>query len=448
MNIRTLTLFLGGIGCGMPSISFAQFHADYVESQKEAHINKMETPTAEVCSDFTRQNNARCDTAIPGIPAARNAQYLQYVLEAANNPHGVHPALILSSIAVETSFRGATLENLTEKDAWMQNERSMVTEAHRETLLCYPSSPLEDLESRTTLPTGTQLRLTSRHISHFDTDEDGQQDANEFYDRIAITSIPGVEDLRAYFPEKFVFQENEIFCTLNHVELRNRISPDFNIHTTLGYLWGRGIGQFGQNNAATYNLDWRAEKPIDELTAWNAHHNRDRLGDELWPIWSPRGSILAKSQFLHELWNRNYTDSVRGADHEPLEGDAADSYRVDSTYRFNEAHMVRYVIGMYNRGRMPINSLKEGYRQNLLLPREYIQSWHIPRLNVATEMEDGVEILRTVSSRDGFPILRLEYVNRCHVAKVNRVCGTTHQGYMGHFNNLFIFRDGQWHLRD
>lgn len=323
---RVSVVVFSGVLCAG---ALAQIPEDYVESEGNRQVLKMSAPTQQVCEDFSRRGGTRCPVEVPSIPQSRRALYFQYVLEAANGAQGVPPAFILSSIAVETSFRGARSENETEKQSY----------------------------------------------------ENGGGNRS--------------------------------------------------------YRWGKGIGMFGHNNAVRYGLDWDAPRPETEDACWTPEYNRDREDNELWPIWSPRGAILAKTQFLREFWDRQFRDQVRDD-----EGDSIDDrYRVDHTYRFNEAHMVRYVIGMYNRGLMPINSLTEGYRQNLRLAREYIQAWHIPRLDSTTPSSPSV------GYPNGFPILRGEYINRCHVAKVNRVCGLNTQGYMAAFEPYFEYRGGQWRLK-
>lgn len=297
--------------------------SDFISTALGNNVQKMNAldPASQQCTQIParRDPSVLCDFTRPTVPAARRALYLQYIVEAANT-HNVHPALIMASIAVETSFAGALLENESEKRAYLAGG------GHR------------------------------------------------------------------------------------------------------SYRWGKGIGQFGASNAADFNLNWYAPEPANEQAAWAATYNQAPAAGTAWSIWSPRGSILAKAIYLRRFLNRQFTDHVRASDGTATE----DTYRVDHLYRFEPARKFRYVVGMYNRGLMPVNSLKEGYRQNSLVPRDYLQAWNVPRLE------------QTPASS----ILHREYINRCHVAKVNGVCGRQNMNHIAHYETLFVFDRGSWRVRE
>jgi hypothetical protein len=197
------------------------------------------------------------------------------------------------------------------------------------------------------------------------------------------------------------------------------------------YRWGKGLGQFGANNAAAYGLDWSATQPTRDV-AYSADYNQPNA-QGVYPIWSPRGSILALAKHLKEILDRPLWIDKRDAN-----GNVIPDGRVNVKPSFTStwAESSRFLAGSYNRGLMPENSIREYYRQTLKLPKNYGQIWNTPRIKVGSTSSSisGLEVGPTPSDS----ILFKECVNLCHVWRIAGLCGSESQGlfseYSGDFN--------------
>lgn len=201
------------------------------------------------------------------------------------------------------------------------------------------------------------------------------------------------------------------------------------------YKWGKGLGQFGANNAGDYDLIWSAPKPVatekelldpkskinKELLDPNSAINKPNAKGQF-SIWSPLGGILAKARMLKERLDKEYTVDV-------VKEGVKKTIRVDTLYKRNEVEKTRYLAGMYNRGVMPINSVREYYRQNKKFPRYYGEAWATNRKRDTPKAS----------------ILKGEDVNRCHVYKIAGLCGEEAQGYLKEYSQDFKKNaKGEW----
>jgi hypothetical protein len=199
------------------------------------------------------------------------------------------------------------------------------------------------------------------------------------------------------------------------------------------YRWGKGLGQFGANNAADYNLDWHKPKPTDAQMKDPAFLATLNTPDEngVYSIWSPKGAILAKAKYLKERLDKQYKIKVRDSEGNPT----GHEIRIDTLYKRNQVETARYLAGMYNRGIMPINSIEEHFRQTGKLPRYYGEAWGVQRA-------EG-----TPTYASGYQILYGERINRCHVYRIAGLCGEEAQGYFGEYSKDYTqFEDGSWQV--
>ncbi len=161
------------------------------------------------------------------------------------------------------------------------------------------------------------------------------------------------------------------------------------------YRWGKGLGQFGANNSADYGLDWYAPKPSLDTAMSDAYNQPNSEG--VFPIWSPRGSILASAKHLREHADKEFKVNVEGS---------AYQVSVATLFQADDVERARYLSGMHNRGAMPMNSFSEYYRQHRAFPRYYGQAWSVARVQGTPRAQ----------------ILRGEKINRCHVYKIAGLC--------------------------
>lgn len=161
------------------------------------------------------------------------------------------------------------------------------------------------------------------------------------------------------------------------------------------YRWGKGLGQFGANNSADYGLDWFAPMPSLETAMSDAYNQPN--ADGVFPIWSPRGSILASAKHLREKADKEFRVNVEGTTYQ---------VNVATLFQADDVERARYLSGMHNRGDMPMNSFVEYYRQHRTFPRYYGQAWSVARIEGTPRAQ----------------ILRGEKINRCHVYKIAGLC--------------------------
>lgn len=191
-----------------------------------------------------------------------------------------------------------------------------------------------------------------------------------------------------------------------------------------GYQWGKGLGQFGANNAAIYGLDWYSPKPASEqqLNGICSKLPSPKDASKLQPIWCPRAAIWAKAKYIREHIDRpEYLKvTIRGRANQKTLA------RIDHLYKRSEVETARYMAGMFNRGTMPLNSIREHFRQTGKLPQFYGVAW-------STKRKDD-----TPAKRE-FPILNKEFINLCHVFKIAGLCGDEPQGWFKEYSEDFSF---------
>jgi hypothetical protein len=184
------------------------------------------------------------------------------------------------------------------------------------------------------------------------------------------------------------------------------------------YRWGKGLGQFGANNSEKYGLDWSAPKPSREQVYTDAYNEPN--ADGVFPIWSPRGSILAVAKHLREYSDKEY--NIRPTEGSPFKVSIATLFQNDGEER------ARYLSGMHNRGDRPMNSFIEHFRQHRTFPRYYGQSWNLKR---ATDTRSDLKLLHT------------QPINRCHVYKIAGLC-PPQTGLYQEYQSDFKLAGGEW----
>jgi hypothetical protein len=199
-----------------------------------------------------------------------------------------------------------------------------------------------------------------------------------------------------------------------------------------GYQWGKGLGQFGRDRARFYGLDWNAPKPSSKaaLSAMCDKLPAPSEGGALQPVWCPRAAIWAKAKYLRERLDEEYYVPVE------IKGRGPGFVRVDTLYKRNLTETARYLAGMFNRGKMPINSIEEHYRQTGSFPAWYGVAWSTPRVATTPKVVDGQR----------YQILNKENINRCHVFKIAGLCGDEPQGWIREYSQDFAkdARTGEW----
>ena len=206
------------------------------------------------------------------------------------------------------------------------------------------------------------------------------------------------------------------------------------------YRWGQGLAQVGATNAREFGLSWQPEVRRPAACRGKRHIFSRACFDQLEqkcagikartgfsPSYCPTAGIRAVAQYVSSLINREHWMRV---DVLAKNGDWRERI-VDVTQEMRRtlAEEFRYILGMYNRGKRPINSIEEHYRQNGKAPEWYDHAW-------LTERKEGF----TPSTQMGYMILHLEVINRCHVWQVAGICGERLDGtlagaYLGDFPN-------------
>lgn len=193
------------------------------------------------------------------------------------------------------------------------------------------------------------------------------------------------------------------------------------------YRWGQGLAQVGATNAKTYGLTWR-EKVVRPrqcgrkhifapscFTALEKHCSSMKKKLGLPPAYCAVAGIQAVAKHVAELqhqprWMRVDIRTESGTQREQL----IDARKV---YQGSLAEEFRYILGMYNRGARPMNSIEEHYRQHGTAPSWYDHAW-------TTERVEGA----TPSVQMGYLLLNREVINRCHVWQLTGLCGDSLKG--------------------
>lgn len=189
------------------------------------------------------------------------------------------------------------------------------------------------------------------------------------------------------------------------------------------YKWGQGFAQTGATNSARFGLRWleRVRRPkacqrgrhvwrkscYNHLVrACNAQVKKTGLASS----YCPKQGIDAVARYVSELINSEHSMRV---DVKLANGKWGERVvNVKDHMRRTLAEEFRYIVGMYNRGKRPINSVEEHFRQHGKAPEWYDVAW-------TTRRVDGI----TPSSDMGYMILYKESINRCHVWQVAGLCG-------------------------
>lgn len=193
------------------------------------------------------------------------------------------------------------------------------------------------------------------------------------------------------------------------------------------YRWGQGLAQVGATNAREFEMEWQME--LKRPAVCRKGHIfkqacfarlekkcaaiKKRKG--LWPTYCPSAGIRAVAKYVsslinHEQWMRVDVKLPSGTWRERI-------VDVNAGIRRSLAEEFRYILGMYNRGKRPINSIEEHYRQFGRAPEWYDNAWLAARV-------EG----ETPSTQMGYMILHKEVINRCHVWQVAGLCGDSLQG--------------------
>ena len=195
----------------------------------------------------------------------------------------------------------------------------------------------------------------------------------------------------------------------------------------VAYMWGQGLAQLGATNAKDYGIQWMetisrpkicAGRHIFKIKCFNflerkckAYYKRNGL----YPSYCPKAGISAVAKYVSDLVHSERKIRVDVVNRKGIWSQQV----VDITkiMRRNLADEFRYIVGMYNRGMRPINSIEEHYRQFGAPPKWYDNAW-------ITERKIGF----TPSVEMGYMILHKELINRCHVWQVAGLCGMSLTG--------------------
>lgn len=195
--------------------------------------------------------------------------------------------------------------------------------------------------------------------------------------------------------------------------------------TCAAYHWGQGFSQLGATNAREFGLRWlpnmykpkacRRGRHVWRRSCYN-HLVRTCAAQKkktgLAATYCPREGIDAVAKYVSNLINTEHYLRVDIVDDEGKWTEQV--INVKDHMRRTLAEEFRYIVGMYNRGKRPINSVEEHFRQNGKPPEWYDVAWTTRRI-------DGI----TPSSDMGYMILYKESINRCHVWQVAGLCGLT-----------------------
>lgn len=194
------------------------------------------------------------------------------------------------------------------------------------------------------------------------------------------------------------------------------------------YRWGQGLAQLGKTNAKDYGLLWQEKlfKPkacgrrhIFEPACFQKLENyckvQSRKNGGLYPANCPTAGVRAAAKHIAEFAQRSFWLRV---DSKAPDGSWKEGL-IDARkfFRRSLAEEFRYILGMYNRGMRPLNSLEEHFRQHGKAPEWYDSAWLVERV-------EGV----TPSPQMGYLLLNKEMINRCHVWQLAGLCGTSMRG--------------------
>jgi hypothetical protein len=257
---------------------------------------------------------------------------------------------------------------------------------------------------------------------------------------------PPVAKLRFRFDEAILAAANE--QGIDPAQLKAHLQAESSFNPAAESPGGdKGIAQFDKSTAHLYGLDFNAPKPskIDDAFIKDNCQEANRKNGLL-SIWCPGASISAMAKYLRELQDRKVEVKVQQGDSSQLILDVSGLYQNDPLEK------LRYVAGMYNRGSMPLNSIREHFRQSGKLPSSYEAAWRTPRINALgsnsgpdSEERDRLAQLigPTMKSKD-FPLLYFENKNRCYVELIVGVCGKRARGYYAEFSKDFKKVDKKW----
>jgi hypothetical protein len=193
------------------------------------------------------------------------------------------------------------------------------------------------------------------------------------------------------------------------------------------YRWGQGLAQLGATNAAEFGLSWQAKitKPracgkrhiFDPacFTALESKCAKVKKATGKYPTYCAEAGVRAVAKYVasligRDLWMRVDVKSANGVWTEKV-------INLTNEMRRTLAEEFRYVLGMYNRGKRPVNSIEEHFRQFGRAPEWYDHAWLTARVEGATP-----------TTQMGYLILNNEVINRCHVWQVAGLCGEDLQG--------------------
>jgi hypothetical protein len=194
-----------------------------------------------------------------------------------------------------------------------------------------------------------------------------------------------------------------------YTRFKDRLSPYLK-----SYKWGKGLGQFGANNAHLYGLAWDS-KDIGKRVKIQLFGIPAEV--ELRDIFDPEASIEAKAMYLRELMDGNFMFKLPNPPASP-------HLRPKHTSRGGWVHALselgspteyyRMLAAAYNRGPNRVTeAAKQFYLAHGRLPKSYAE-------------------LGTQTFFRGYPI------TKCHVARIAGICGEL-SGYMSHYATDFVY---------
>lgn len=197
-------------------------------------------------------------------------------------------------------------------------------------------------------------------------------------------------------------------------------------------VWGKGINQLGPAECASISLPAVDNPPppiaaiasIDWSGSYQEYLNRGR---PLNSVWNPTTNIRASARLMRmKLDQVNSAAAKRG-----LIGKGNDeivNHMINRPGDLGIAEQARYILGMYNRGVMPVVSLTMYAKNHRNLPSYYGQSWSTPR-------DPSIK----------GPILFGENINRAHVYRAAGLCGGIRPGSLIYrYQKNYSLKDGIW----
>ncbi len=189
------------------------------------------------------------------------------------------------------------------------------------------------------------------------------------------------------------------------------------------YGWGQGLSQLGATNSKDFKLRWQPNMKRPKACKKGRHIWRKSCYNYLVrscraqikktgfaATYCPRESVSAVANYVSNLINSEHFLRVDIVDNEGSWNEKI--INVKDHMRRTLAEEFRYIVGMYNRGKRPINSVEEHFRQYGKAPEWYDVAW-------TTQRVEGI----TPSPAMGYMILYKESINRCHVWQVAGLCG-------------------------